>query len=180
MPNPRVLATAAALALACAFPAFAQVDDRAWEECKRNPEPDWIVFNCTAVIEGAGDQSKTRRARALVQRSAAYVRKKEPDKARADLSRAVSLAPDNPDILTARADFLFVQGEIEGAAEDYRQAVEIDPRHARALFGMAGIARQRGDVRGAIAELDKVLAIEPRFPRARALRQEWGKAGAGS
>lgn len=180
MPSLRVLVTVATLTVACVPPALAQVDDRAWEECKRNPEPDWVVFNCTAVIEGAGDQSKTRRARALVLRSVAFVRKKEPDKARADLSRAVSLAPDNPEILTARGEFLLTQGELEGAAEDYRLAIEVEPKHARALFGMAGVARQRGDLKGAVGELDKVLAIDPRYPRARALRAEWSKAGAGS
>lgn len=180
MPTFRVLVTVAALGLAWASPAVAQVDDRAWEECKKNPEPDWVVFNCTAVIEGAGDQSKSRRARALVLRSAAFVRKKEPDKARSDLTRAVSLAPDNPEILTARADFLFSQSELEGAAEDYKLAIEVEPRHARAHFGLAGIARQRGDIQGAVAGLDKVLSIDPRYPRARALRIDWSKAAAGS
>ena len=180
MPSLRVLLTVAALSVTCVPPAFAQVDDRAWEECKKNPEPDWVVFNCTAVIEGAGDQSKSRRARALVLRAAAFVRKKEPDKARADLSRAVSFAPDNPEILSARADFLLAQGELEGAAQDYQLAIEVEPKLARALFGLAGVARQRGDLKGAISELDKVLAIDPRYPRARALRAEWSKAGAGS
>jgi tetratricopeptide (TPR) repeat protein len=174
------LAIAALAAVWIAGPALAQVDDRAWEECKRNPEADWVIFNCTAVIEGAGDQSKSRRARALVLRAGAYLRKKDVDRARADLSRAVSYAPDNPDILAARGDFLLAHDEIEGAAADYTAAIEADPKAVRALFGMAGIARQRGDVKAAIAALDKVLAIDPRYPRARALRTELGKAAAAS
>ena len=165
-------------ALLCAgSPAvLAQSEDRAWAECKRNPDPDWVIFNCTAVIDGGLPRSNTRKARAHVLRSGAYERKQAHDVARADLNRAVELARTNPDIRMARAEFFIRQGELEAATADVEVALQTAPSSARAWFGRASIARTRGDAASAVAALDKVLAIDPRYPRARNLRSELNTA----
>lgn len=167
----------AAALLCMGSPAvLAQSEDRAWAECKRNPDADWVIFNCTAVIDGGLPRSNTRKARAYVLRSAAYERKKALDPARADLNRAVELARTNVDIRMARAEFLIRQGELEGATTDVEVAIQAAPTSARAWFGRASIARTRGDAASAVAALDKVLAIDPRYPRARTLRSELNTA----
>ncbi|MHB2167735.1 tetratricopeptide repeat protein [Alsobacter sp. R-9] len=174
---PLLLALSAAAAMLPLGPpgAMAQ-EDRAWEECKRNPEPDWVIFNCTAVIDGGMPRSNTRKARAHVLRAGAYERKKTIETARADLNRAVELAKANADILMARAEFRIRQGELEAATEDVEAAFAVAPNAARVWFGRATIARQRGDIAGAVAALDKVIALDPRYPRARTLRGELGSA----
>lgn len=156
-------------------PAAAQ-QDRAWDECKRHPDPDWIIFNCTAVIDGGMPRSNTRKARAHVLRAAAYERKKTIETARADLNRAVELARANADIRMARAEFLIRQGEIEAATADIDATLAFAPGSARAWFGRASVLRIRGDTRAAIAALDRVIQIDPLFPGARTLRGEIGTA----
>lgn len=170
-----LLIWSAVLCAACTS-AMAQSEDRAWEECKRNPEPDWIIYNCTAVIDGGLPRSNTRKARAHVLRSAAQERKKALDAARADLNRAVELARTNVDIRMARAEYFVRQGELEAATADVEVAMQVAQSSARAWFGRATIARARGDAATAAAALDKVLAIDPRYPRARTLRSELGTA----
>jgi Tfp pilus assembly protein PilF len=172
-----LLAAVAAIAVASVLaavplPALAQSEDRAWNECKRNPDPDWVIFNCTAVIDGGTPRSNTRKARAHVLRAGAYERKKTVETARADLNRAIELARANPDIRMARAEFLIRQGELEAATEDVEFSLQAAPNSARAWFGRASIARTKGDTASAVVALDKVLAIDPRYPRARTLRSE--------
>ncbi len=170
------LLTVAVLLAAAPLPAAAQSEDRAWAECKRNPDADWVIFNCTAVIDGGLPRSNTRKARAHVLRAGAYERKKTIETARADLNRAVELARANPDIRMARAEFLVRQGDLEAATLDIEAAMQVAPNSARVWFGRATVARTRGDAASAVAALDKVLAIDPRYPRARTLRSELNTA----
>ena len=176
MRTPIPLLAVAAVLAAVPVPAMAQFEDRAWNECKRNPEPDWVIFNCTAVIDGGTPRSNTRKARAHVLRAGAYERKNAIETARADMNRAVELARTNPDIRMARAEFRIRQGELEAATEDVEASFQSAPNSARAWFGRASIARTKGDTASAVAALDKVLAIDPRDPRARTLRGELSTA----
>ncbi len=157
---------AACLMVAAPAPAAAQ-QDRAWEECKRHPEPDWVIFNCTAVIDGGMPRSNTRKARAHVLRAGAYERKKTIETARADLNRAVELAKANADIRMARAEFLIRQGEIEAATADIDATLEFAPNSARAWFGPRVRRAHPRRLRRRDRRARPRHRLDPRYSRAR-------------
>src|SRR5690606_32880951 len=86
----------------------------------------------------------------------------------------------DPTLHALLADALSAREKFDGAIEEYRVALELKPRKpddlkvrlARALAGS-------GRLDEAKATLDAVLSADPEHPEARALREEWGRGGAG-
>ncbi len=86
------------------------------------------------------------------------------DDAKGALGKAMSLKPDDPNVLTETADVLGEMQDRSLAGEPRRllaRALQIDPRHVKALALAGGGAFQSGDFAAARAYWDRLLAVVP-------------------
>jgi tetratricopeptide (TPR) repeat protein len=84
--------------------------------------------------------------------------------ARAAVDRAVRLDPFSPAMLTARATFAYLAGDLDAAVTDSRRVLRIDPTFFRAhlRLGLALLAAGRPDE--ALAYLETAHRLEPEVP----------------
>ena len=89
--------------------------------------------------------------------------KKDFDGAIADYTKAIKLAPKDPDAYTFRGIAKNHKGDIEGAIADYTSAIEIanhpyDERWIALAYSSRGAAKQeKGDLDGAIADYTEAI-----------------------
>ena len=83
----------------------------------------------------------------------------ELDRALAEATYAVEIAPEFLPALFTRGDIRLALGDAMGAAEDYGAAARIDPLNPLAHAGQAQALRAQGDVAGAIEALTRALDI---------------------
>jgi len=83
---------------------------------------------------------------------------------RAAVDRAVRLDPFSPAMLTARATFAYLAGDLDAAVRDSRRVLRIDPAFFRAhlRLGLALLAAGRPDE--ALAHLETAHRLEPDVP----------------
>jgi TolB-like protein/DNA-binding winged helix-turn-helix (wHTH) protein/rhodanese-related sulfurtransferase len=88
------------------------------------------------------------------------------DYARAEqvVQRAVDLAPQNPDAVTARGTLLRVGHECEQAQASYRLALSLEPDALPALTGLAACARMLGHEQEVIDDLQQAMRLDPVGP----------------
>jgi tetratricopeptide (TPR) repeat protein len=94
--------------------------------------------------------------RALVEDS-----RKQDDKSLADLQKAVSLAPSNPEPLNQLGAWYGERKRMEEARESFEQALTLDPNNSAAMFNLMKVFRARNDTSGAVARLRTQIAIVP-------------------
>jgi len=92
------------------------------------------------------------------------------DSAPADASlasaRAVSLSPDDPDVLANRAFVLrAIEHKPDEAVEITERAVTLDPRNARRRVSLGMALDQAGDLKGALNQYREAMRMEPGFVR---------------
>ena len=81
------------------------------------------------------------------------------ERALAEASSAVDIAPEYLPALFTRGDIRLALGDAMGAAEDYGAAARIDPLNPLAHAGQAQALGAQGDVEGAIDALTRALDI---------------------
>lgn len=106
------------------------------------------------------------RAAFLAQAARAWLAADAADAARAAIDRALALAPDDPQLLTDRAETRAAQGDYAGAVDDLSAALAGDPRSADALVLRASAYRRLGRSEAALADLAAALAIDRRHGEA--------------
>jgi len=79
-------------------------------------------------------------------------------KARAELARALELAPDWVAAVNMEAAIELSEGDEEGAIAVWRRSLEIDPAQARVRLTIGEILRRRGEQSAAIEVLDRAAA----------------------
>ena len=77
------------------------------------------------------------------------------------LCRAVSLAPQRPDILSHRGRLALFLKDSGTAQRDFAEALKLDPRCSAALSGLARCYMQQGDPAAAETAADRALGIDP-------------------
>lgn len=95
--------------------------------------------------------------------------RQQRDQALCVLDRAVTLAPDEPELSVDRADYCFALGNIEEAAESMRHAAALAPSNPDYLVKLALILLQRRDKSGARTACKNALALAPNLKSARHL-----------
>jgi eukaryotic-like serine/threonine-protein kinase len=91
----------------------------------------------------------------------------DADSARASLHRAVSLAPDSPDVLAASARYhLGVEGDFAAALHDYREALRGAPHRTDLLIGAGTVEMELNRWPEAVADLEHAARLDPRSPDA--------------
>lgn len=98
------------------------------------------------------------------------------ERAAADFSEAIKLAPNHAAAHRLRGDAKRLSGDPDGAIADYTEAIRLDPRSAEA-FAMRGFAkRDKGDWKGALADYSEAIRLHPGYADAYALRSTARKA----
>ena len=101
------------------------------------------------------------RADVLDQAGQAWLLAGDPVRAYAASGQAVSLQPNNPDLLVDRAEAAAAAGYLDKAVADLDHALKIDPGHADALIYRASANRSLDRLDPALADVEKALAEAP-------------------
>ncbi len=98
------------------------------------------------------------------------------DKARVAIEKAVSLAPDSPDVIEKYGDYFYYGfRDYERAVEQYQRLAVLRPNDASVFGSMGLIHRRQGRWKESLAEFRRALEIDPRNQRyIRALQQLLG------
>jgi len=102
-------------------------------------------------------------ARAAIydQAAQAYLMNGSVDQAFAAMTLALSLSPEDPDLLTDGAVAAGNLGRYQDALDDLTHALDIDPRRADALVLRASAWRHLGRMELAQDDIDRALAVDP-------------------
>lgn len=118
------------------------------------------ITGCTAVI-GSGKLGKDKLATAYANRCLAHLQRKTFDRAIADCTEAVSMAPANAIAFAQRGEAYCRTGDIKRCVADFDEAMRIDPSDPSFVY-LRGMARaDAGDSDGAIADLTKAIDQDP-------------------
>ncbi|HEV7693274.1 MAG TPA: tetratricopeptide repeat protein [Hyphomonadaceae bacterium] len=127
-----------------------------WEVDRRDK-----VAACTAVIDGKqleGDEIAT----AFYFRGEALKDMAQWDKAMADLTEAIRLAPDAAAPYAARGDLFSNTDKFDQAIADFDRAIQLDPQDGY-LFRQRGDAYEgKGMHARAVADYDEAIRLDPR------------------
>lgn len=167
---------AACLALAERDPERAVATADRWSEDGGDPVAAQCAAAALFVLGRFGDAARrldalaerpfapSLRAALLAQAARAWLVAEDPTAARAAIDRALALVPDDPTLLTDRAEVRAQDGDYQGAIEDLSAALALEPRSADALVFRASASRRLGRIDAALADLATALAIQPRHP----------------
>jgi tetratricopeptide (TPR) repeat protein len=113
---------------------------------------------------------------AYINRGNAYRDTEQLDRAIADFSEVIKLAPTDARGWRNRGMLRLYKNDNKGGLADYDKALQLDPADA-VSWNNRGQARMRlGDKRGAIADFKKALELEPKLRIAQQSLRELGMA----
>ena len=138
-----------------------QTLDRNWQAC-RDATDATRALACNPVIQS--DDTATRRAAALHLVGMTARNTGNYDKAIADFTQSLALAPDDAQALNDRGIAHFLKGGADGRAaalQDYDHAIRVDPRHAEALNNRAWSHFQAGQLAEALADANRSIDATP-------------------
>jgi tetratricopeptide (TPR) repeat protein len=98
---------------------------------------------------------------ALRHRAVAYRDQQKYKEAAADLSEAIKLKSDDPDIFEQRGYVEMQTKDYDKALADYSQAIKLQPNEAKYYQVRAFILQTKNDFNGALADVNKVLSLDP-------------------
>lgn len=103
----------------------------------------------------------TLRGDALEQAGSAWLLANKPAKAKIDFDAALTLRPNDPDILIDRAEAFASLKKFFDAIDDLNRALDISPKRVDALIYRASAYRQLGSLGLALDDVTRALAINP-------------------
>jgi tetratricopeptide (TPR) repeat protein len=98
---------------------------------------------------------------ALRHRATVYRGEQKFAEAVADLSEALKLKSDDPDIFEQRGYNEMQMKDYDKAQADYSQAIKLQPNEAKYYQARAYILQNKNDFKGALTDVNKVLSIDP-------------------
>jgi len=96
-----------------------------------------------------------------VQSAKAWIAAEDPAKARELANSALTLMPDDPDALVARALALEALGEFWDMTDDLNTVLSANPTHIEALVLRGAAYRQLDTPDLALDDLNRALALDP-------------------
>ncbi len=114
------------------------------------------------LAEGMAGRNAALRADALQQAAQAWLQADQLERANAVLTSALSLSPDNPDLLIDRAIVLGVAKNYGAATEDLNRAIARAPKRADAFVLRATSRRFLDQREAAAADVEAALKLDPR------------------
>src|ERR1700683_4026909 len=92
-------------------------------------DPDAAIAGCTALLQ-SGHETQEHINRAFSNRGAAYIRKREYDRAIQDLDQHIQRSPKDAQAFQSRGTAYSLKGQNDRAIEDFNQATRLDPKSA--------------------------------------------------
>ena len=127
------------------------------------------VENGAELLEKLAAKSKApavARATVYGQADQAWLMAGEPARALAAATLALSLSPDDPDLLIDRSVASATLGHYTDATDDLTHALELDARRPDALVLRAAAWRHEGQLDLAQDDVDRALTLDPENPEA--------------
>jgi TolB-like protein/serine/threonine protein kinase/Flp pilus assembly protein TadD len=85
------------------------------------------------------------------------------DEVKSDVERALTLAPDSPDVHLALAEFYYRgHRDYDSALKELNRTIDLQPSNTKARFLQAVIYRRRGEWRGSLAGFQHAAELNPR------------------
>ena len=128
-----------------------------------------IARKAAAAADGQSDEADAAdgtdlpAVMAALERGDAFYAKRKYDRAAAEYSRAVALAPNEPSTYSARARARLQKGDYEGALVDVNRALEIDPSYITAYHARALILVKKREPEKAIADFNRAIEMKPDY-----------------
>lgn len=144
------------LALLAAGGSSAVADDTA--NC-RSDNPDIAIVACRKLLS-AGKLNQQGQAQALVFIARAYSRKGRLIEASAEIARAMSINPRNPDAYLVRANISTQRNEYAAALADLDRALAINPSYAFAHQAKGHVHARKRDYAQAVDAFTRAIEID--------------------
>ncbi len=133
----------------------------ALRDAKRFPE---AITAFTAALAHSGKQQSNQWA-LYYQRGISYDQAKQPDKAEADLLKALELAPDQPFVLNYLGYSWTEQGRnLDRAHQMIQRAVTLRPDDGAIVDSLGWLELKQGNVKGSVQLLQRAVELEPADP----------------
>lgn len=97
-------------------------------------------------------------------RAGALLNLLEKERGRADVERALALAPNHLLALELRGEFYALDKQFDAALEQYERVLELKPTWSIPHFDRGSVLAERGDFPAALAEIDLGLKYPPPIP----------------
>ena len=149
-----------------AAPAWAQSLDEI--NCMKD-DPETKLAACTAVIQ-SGQEEPVNQAIAYDNRSLAYRRQGEFDKAIDDAAKAIALDPTSAPAYLDRGIAYYAAKQYDEAIADFSKLIELKPDNAAAYNDRGNAYDDSGDHEKAIADYSHALVLNPDYADAYANR----------
>jgi tetratricopeptide (TPR) repeat protein len=142
--------------------------------CANYATPDQAIAACSRLLSNHGAD----RGHVLYQRGIQWI-KKEYDRAIADLSECIRLAPSPPDgPLFLRGNNWFHMGEYQRAIVDYNAAIQLNPTSTMYYSGRADANRKLGRWASALDDMNAAIQLNPKSAGSYASRSlVWSESG---
>jgi len=127
----------------------------------RDASGDAAIAACTRAIS-SGRLNVHDLAVTYYNRSGEYGRKGDIDRAIADSTEAIRLAPHYPAALTNRGTAYHAKGDDDRAIADFNEAIRLDPTYEDAFVNRANAFQAKGDTDRAIADLTEAIRLDPK------------------
>ena len=145
----------ATMAVCAAIPALAQTSD---ENRCMSPDTAVKIAGCTAVIQSR-KESSAGLAVAYSNRGNAYARRGLFELALADLTKAIALAPNDPENYNSRAWAYHLKGDDARGLPDVQRAIVMRPDNGDTIETRAEIYEKLGQRDKAIADYRTTLKL---------------------
>jgi tetratricopeptide (TPR) repeat protein len=147
-----------AIAITCmALPLTAAAESAAVKCNSKNPTE--ILEGCTEIIN-AGQEAPEHLAMAYTFRGAVYADQQMYDKAIADYTQAIRLAPTDPIAYFDRGVAFAMVTKLDASINDFTQAITLKPDYARAYLDRGRVYEMKGDKQSAQADEAKARSLE--------------------
>ncbi len=144
--------------------AILKKSERDVADCSQNNDIDRAIVGCTSLLRTAVDRLDPKnRARIYNTRGSAYGKKKQYDRAIADLTKSIELDPGLAWAHYNRGTVYQMKGLHDLAIADFTQAIQLNPRFTLAYNNRGVAYRKKGKRRRAVADYRKALQIDPSY-----------------
>jgi tetratricopeptide (TPR) repeat protein len=126
----------------------------------------------SAVIDNPATDDEGR-ADAYINRGTSYLAAGSPDKAVADFTEALRLAPTKPGLYMNRGVAWGRLRQYDRALADFDEELKRDPKNAEALYNRGRVYASAGDMTRALADVSEALALKPDFTSAAIQQAKW-------
>jgi tetratricopeptide (TPR) repeat protein len=132
------------------------------EGIEASKEKNWdkaiVAFRKAAQLES---RYAPNLVSALRQRAVVYRGEQKFREAAADLSEALKIKSDDPDIFEQRGYLEMQMKDYDKALADYSQAIKLQPQEPKYYQVRAFILQTKNDFNAALADTNKVLSLDP-------------------